>query len=120
MFWYQAFGFQILLSPNQSFRASKVLRNDATGICDCIDLMGMAYLDVEVLVNLERLAEEEYVLHQRREFPHVSQSLEQRGLFVELGRLHLFMVAFSTRHRTRGAAWVPTAQSGRGEATHKS
>ena len=61
--WYQTFGFKILLSSNKSFRASHILRDDSTSMCDCIELMGVAYLDIEVLVNLERLAEEEYELH---------------------------------------------------------
>lgn len=40
-----------------------------------------AYLDIQIFVDLDHVAEQEYVLHQTRELPHVTQPRQYRLLF---------------------------------------
>jgi hypothetical protein len=66
----------------------------------------VAHLDVEVFVNLNRLAKHEDVLHDGGKLPHIPYPLEQGGLFF-LWRwfkgLHLRETALS-RHGGKGSA----------------
>lgn len=57
------------------------------------------YLDIEVLVHLDSVAEQRDVLRQICELPHVPQLVQCAGLFDGLLHLHLIARALSCRHR---------------------
>lgn len=56
------------------------------------------YLDIDVFVNLDCLAEDEDVLHEIRELPHVSNLIEQARSLRWRGRLHLCPTTLAGHH----------------------
>ena len=56
------------------------------------------YLDIDVFVYLDCLAEDEDVLHEIRELPHVSNLIEQARSLRWRGRLHLCPTTLAGHH----------------------
>lgn len=100
--------FEILLLRSVS-KGSLDLMFQSQGRRGSESQAGGAYFNVEVLVDLDGIAEEKNVLHQTRELPHVPQLFQCfRGLRchlwlirrIELGHLCRALVA---RHGDEGA-----------------
>lgn len=100
--------FEILLLRSVS-KGSLDLMFQSPGRRGSESQAGGAYFNVEVLVDLDGIAEEKNVLHQTRELPHVPQLFQCfRGLRchlwlirrIELGHLCRALVA---RHGDEGA-----------------
>ena len=62
-----------------------------------------AYLDVEVLVDLDYVPKEENILHQAGELPHVAQLLQRAWFLDGLFHLHLLVGALAGGHRQERA-----------------
>lgn len=59
---------------------------------------GATYVDVEVLVDLDGVAEQAEVLREVRELPHVPERVQRAGLFRGLFCLHLVACALAGGH----------------------
>ena len=56
------------------------------------------YLDIDIFVNFNRLAENENVLHEICKLPHVSELVEETKLLRRRRRLHLCPTTFTGYH----------------------
>ena len=63
------------------------------------------YLDVEVFVNSDGLAEDVYVLHDIGKLPHVPQSSKQATILRKRRRLHLCRSTLSRHHLGEAPGW---------------
>jgi hypothetical protein len=71
------------------------------------------YLDVKVLVEFDRVAEQTDVLGQVGELPHVAQFLQCAGLFDRRLGLHFLGGAFSRRHGCGASRAATRVSNGR-------
>ena len=72
-----------------------------------------AYLDAEILVDFESPFEQEDVLGQVGELPHVAQPLEHGRLLCGRFRLHLIPTALSGDHSVRSVPAATRLKGGR-------
>ena len=73
----------------------------------------IAYLDVEILVDLEGPFEQEDVLGQIGKLPHVAQPLQWSLFFLRCLRLHLVPGALSGDHFARSVPFGDASEGGR-------
>lgn len=92
----QALGFELLVMPVISIHLYQSCHGSTQDIVDARG--GVAYLDVEVVVDLDNVPEHEDVLHEAGKLPHVAQSCQRlfqfgRDLVGRCGRVQLGLIA---------------------------
>ena len=77
-----------------------------------VDLIGLKYLDRQIFINLHRFAENEYVLHQVGELPHVPNLFKQGWRRSWFGQLHLISPTLSGAHLNEALSPLVNSRSG--------